>query len=806
MSEERHRSYYPLDDAPNRDIDLEFLGVNELGAPEGLQPGMVSSASNCRFTFRAVEPRRGVAKLPWSNRVVAAEDVAQPFGDIHGVGRYSDPEGRIWLIIAADGAVYRCSQHNGAGEIGLPAGVTITGTVEFTQGPQGLVMFRGSDEPELIMPTFDAGFSLVTPVANDPSTSVENPTDGTDTIPPAARGEMIGNRLWIPVTGDLVLISDYLNVTRYSPVRSQGRINQGTNDALVRVVQFNDQTAIAFKSGSVYQLLNIYGDLAEMLLDTVTMEWGICGANTPVKVGSELWCLAARKGVMRLRQTETNRVQAVIDPASAPVQRTIDRINWGVAASTACAAVHGNKYYLAVPLDDATHCGPNIIPEQDYAYTPTVQVTVKPGRRYRFTKTANEDSLVNGAEVLFDSGDFVAAGMTVTVYGLVGFLPVTAQLCEVWEDVNNAVLVFDLLTGQWAGVDTGTAFGVKQWVIGDYDGVARLMFVGHDGFVNLTEELFYDESAIWSIGEDDLLLGLGATSANVDVPVVQGQTYRWVPDTDWMSLTNGTATYTTATDFVAQTNEVRLTNPDWATESSVDGSLKAHRYETLVEWIAMDWTSRAYGGQAIGRKKWQDMEAHIETWFPSFKITVLPEGVQGEYQVLPLVGDWESRSNLRYTKPWNAQPWQQGNINDDHATPFREDYSVVLADTVVASGEIQAGVTYYVEAADVTSPCTINYDGEDFYSGDTFVGVEGVTTYLVVTGTPKVYPPESYVLLGENGVDMDLHQEDIEELRIPPSARARGCRIRVQSNQGRVAVRGLAPSGTFSQRAKGART
>lgn len=61
----RQRAYYPLDDAPLRDGDGGFVGVDERMDPDLLPPGMVSRATNCRFRNGRVEPRPGITILPW---------------------------------------------------------------------------------------------------------------------------------------------------------------------------------------------------------------------------------------------------------------------------------------------------------------------------------------------------------------------------------------------------------------------------------------------------------------------------------------------------------------------------------------------------------------------------------------------------------------------------------------------------------------------------------------------------------------------------------------------------------------------
>lgn len=61
----RYRAYWPLDDAPKTDGDGGFVGVDERTDPDLLQPGLVASATNCRFRNGRVEPRPGITILPW---------------------------------------------------------------------------------------------------------------------------------------------------------------------------------------------------------------------------------------------------------------------------------------------------------------------------------------------------------------------------------------------------------------------------------------------------------------------------------------------------------------------------------------------------------------------------------------------------------------------------------------------------------------------------------------------------------------------------------------------------------------------
>ena len=56
------------------------------------------------------------------------------------------------------------------------------------------------------------------------------------------------------------------------------------------------------------------------------------------------------------------------------------------------------------------------------------------------------------------------------------------------KGVNNALLVYDFRTQQWAGMDTGGAICPKEFFTAQYCGRERLFFIGFDGWVNMVEE------------------------------------------------------------------------------------------------------------------------------------------------------------------------------------------------------------------------------------------------------------------------------------------------------------------------------
>ena len=278
-------------------------------------------------------------------------------GTILGASNFETPNGIQHLIVATDQGVFATSPDSFSeeikvnsvlyGETGYPT-LTSGSKVRFVQCFNVLIMFRGDlDAPLELTEDFTAGFQSIT--QTDTPEADENPDDGTEQIPNASTGLFFGNRLVIPFGRDEVAVSDYLNYTRYQPVRSAFRVNTGSSDRLVAVFKFDPNTLLVFKSESVYAVRNVYGDLVDATLDQITDQYGCAAERSVVSAGSDVIFLSDQRGVVSIRQSVAGETQSVDVPLSQPIQPIIDRIDWS-QASDAVGAYANNRYYLAVPL------------------------------------------------------------------------------------------------------------------------------------------------------------------------------------------------------------------------------------------------------------------------------------------------------------------------------------------------------------------------------------------------------------------------------------------------------------------------
>lgn len=99
--------------------------------------------------------------------------------------------------------------------------------------------------------------------------------------------------------------------------------------------------------------------------------------------------------------------------------------------------------------------------------------------------------------------------------------------------------------------------------------------------------------------------------------------------------------------------------------------------------VATRFLSRGYLGSVSGRKRFTEARLHLRTWWPRFTITAHVDGVQEQRAV---AAD-QTRSRTKYDRPHTAPDWLSNNANDDFATPFRQDYSLVVAPGGMHTGD-----------------------------------------------------------------------------------------------------------------------
>lgn len=761
---ERFRSFYPRDQAPDTLGDRGWVGVDARREPHKVAPGFVSHAENCRFRAEVAETRLGSIVEPWLNKIVGT--AVNSWTTIHGLGVFHDPgRGQSFVLLAVDGGVYLARSGNAPSALALPAGVTLSGQVRFTQAFGTVLLWRGVDEAPLQMTDVNVGFltveqtqitltrtdttatltmgvdhlyrtgDLVTIKGADqaeyngtfeivvvdsrsftyevegspvtPATGeIRVDDNGTEVIPNASDAVFLQNRLFIPTGQDYIAVSDYGDYTRYVPVVQEMRINQGSSDALVAVAKFNEATLIAFKERSIFAVYNVYGNLGAVEQDTLTPQFGLVAKRSIAQVGKDLWFLSPQ-GVMSLRQTEQNEIQGLALPISEPMEGIIKRINW-IYAENAVAAYVNNKYYLALPIDDAELLGPELATGVPYDPTPEVVIgDLVVGATYRWTKDDAAVSLTNGSETLTDGGLFVAQGTSVTIAA--SSPPEITAECSVrrvWQGVNNAVLVYDVLNQAWAGIDTGPELAVEDFVVVPIGRRQELAFISPQGYVYLYEQDYEDQRALPYVDVkvtsapltgDSLQVNSGDT-ITADTGLGGNIGLAWATPNLVSAQSNLWGLDAGSSGYAPRWAGARWSAPNTAVVILSDGirfygtNGAMPEVVTTGAWAAMEYhptdaieatiETREYSSERGMFGRTNRAAYALQTWAPQLDVETITAGVEET----ETHAEDQTRSRTQYDRPAGKADWDPSNDNDDFLTPGREDYSVVLPDAGLALG------------------------------------------------------------------------------------------------------------------------
>ena len=90
------------------------------------------------------------------------------------------------------------------------------------------------------------------------------------------------------------------------------------------------------------------------------------------------------------------------------------------------------------------------------------------------------------------------------------------------------------------------------------------------------------------------------------------------------------------------------------------------------EEITSTIKTRGYNAPGLDHNFFNTARLNIATWYPKYTVKLHMDGAAEEQT---LVTD-RTKSRKRYVRPFDAVDYDVSNTNDDHATPYREDYTV----------------------------------------------------------------------------------------------------------------------------------
>jgi hypothetical protein len=218
----------------------------------------------------------------------------------------------------------------------------LAGKVSFCQAFDKLLLFIEGEVPMEWNGSDTANFSPVD-IA---------PISGTRRITTAATAELLNDRLFVPHDRDFVSISDIADYTRFG-LLNKVRFNAGRDDSIVRIFPFSRAQLLVFKGKSIFILDGATGDLSDLNVQLINPDLGCIAPRSVASVGGDVLFLSAT-GVYRVGQVIQDRIQTAPIAVSHEIEQLLQRrVNWK-SADKAEAAVWGDYYYLAVPLDRST--------------------------------------------------------------------------------------------------------------------------------------------------------------------------------------------------------------------------------------------------------------------------------------------------------------------------------------------------------------------------------------------------------------------------------------------------------------------
>lgn len=630
---------------------------------------------------------------------------------LHGATLFSDPNGVEWMIVAAGGKVFRTRENSVALEISLN-GETLAGNCTFTQCYDKLLLWRGTGSAPLQMETFDGGFVAVTQTTSDSGAGT-----GTQPIPNSDGARFFQNRVFVPFiyTGskkDFVAVGDIGNYTRYKFPQNAFRFNDGADDDIVDLAPFGRASMVVFKQKSVRIVDNLVpdasGDYSSAVSDLVTNTHGLVARSAWTMVGRDLYYVST-KGVTSLQLTEENRVKGVDLPLSAALGATWDRVNWQ-QRSKIRMGYWDNKLYVALPLDDARVIDSSTnLASGSYNGAGNKTITgLTIGNTYYFEAGANDTSCSDAFVTLTRAGFFTAGAVNVALTGTPS-AAVTATLYAVpFYNCNTAIAVYDFLNQAWCGVDqTDYVTHAQEFLTPTIQGRQRLVFVTPDGLLRLYEEGFEDErqttvaypyvditvesqpaspdtfqlnTSSGTIATANATTGANSgttwgtnTVANARTNLYAGYNAAlWSSPGGTVSQTNYGLRWTSSTSSLPAfaVNGVTIKNSgayDWGYVNIVQGS------QITTQSVSMSVTTRGYRMQDANGKAYQQATVRVASWNPNFTVTGITDGVNET----ATLASAQTRSRTTYSTAGTAD-WDSTNANNDHANPWREDYSVSL--------------------------------------------------------------------------------------------------------------------------------
>lgn len=355
---------------PTFEGDSSFVGMDMETPRWLLPPGHYAEGRNARSASGALGKRAGTIKPLWANLPAGYP------GGILGSGIFNNPNSATKLMmIAAPAGVWKITSGGYPVQLALPAGVSLSGPIEFSQHFNKIHLHQGDRGPTLVWDGNPAnGFEILTK-AHPEETAI------TSLVPNTDWSIEFSGRSLFPVDRDRFGVGDENDASSWDATTRNYRANAGTSDTLTGLFPYAGGNLIIGKKSGLDVFKGFMGDLsgvtAEMVTETIGViarkSWQMLGTLDGLGKASTTRrndaLFLSRRGVMRLSLVDQNSLQASPLPVAAtrdatngrvadPIAPLLRRINWA-AAHLSVSGQDGVYYALAFPIDGAPR--PNCI-------------------------------------------------------------------------------------------------------------------------------------------------------------------------------------------------------------------------------------------------------------------------------------------------------------------------------------------------------------------------------------------------------------------------------------------------------------
>ena len=769
------------------DGDATFRGIAPRLDPALLEQGMASEARNLRFRNGVAQTRKGVHKPGWCNNLTPEVDhQVRPFGEIHGVGVFSNPSNLEFIIIAADGKTYYTRQNNSMVEMPLPGNAPATLlngsitdadttiTVHSTTGyPLTGILVIGTEH---ISYTGISGFDFTGCTRGYNSTSAAAYADDT---PVNRYGTSI------TLTGEVTFTQAFNKLIMWRGDDFAPLVLTSENDGFEDMVTHYDAAAtyavddeIAFGPLVAVNTLTHSGTTA-----TVT-----CAAAHGYATGADVTITGAN-------ETEFNGRFSVTVTSTVAFTYTVTSSNSAATGTMTCT--NNSTYYKCTVTTSAGESP--VTTSSSWSQLSTVLPNSTSGV-FIANRIAAATTYDSGATTYGSKRDFVTVTDSLSLktffnqvfrvnYGT------DSQIVDLLRFDENRLLVFkdkdvSMITG-FIVTDTSSTLGTSvsiEPVIQNYGISSRgaAVIVGNDvyfwasrkGVVSLSQteqskvrgiDIPFSESIQPIVDrvdprhEDKIRLAWYDSKLYVALPLDDGSNgnnalavYDFQSEA-WSGYDDGdaikpkeffTTTYNGAqrlffvgTDGYINLIEENTTGDDVQDATATDGL----KQEEITSYLL----TRGYGGTDVDHRNIRTAVLGVGTWNPKYTVKAKPDGV---LEADTLVTD-RAKDRTTYYRPFDADAWVRSNLNDDFNTPYREDYSVVMDE--------DKGVLLTEDSNTLAQENSGGLLSEDSLGGFN---------------------------LGTNGVAFNYMQETLEPFSLSPRA-ARYTQMEVTNTQGIIAVK-----------------